>query len=211
MWLALGVVVNPALAIPYATGTLVFFTNLNNVRNSLVNWQKTIVDEVLERLLPYLKSQLSVRSFAEVASKIVEEVIDGLISKNSSSETASDFLPLLDTLASLRANLQSDNPQDNINLRKLKEAEISMLLRSMWTSIREELGLSERNIFIAVISSSLVLGLLLIFIFIGIIHYISLKLHISSPQIIPTHIHNTMQSFQHTFPTQLLFRRLCLR
>jgi len=68
----------------------------------------------------------------------------------------------------LKQNLLSENPQNIIKLRKLKEDEIVMLLRSLWSSIREELGLSSRNIFIAVITSSLILGSLLLFIFIGV-------------------------------------------
>ena len=66
----------------------------------------------------------------------------------------------------LRDNLQNDHHE--FTFRKFKESEIRELLRSLWFSIREELGLSTRNVFIVVISSSLILGLLLMFIFIGI-------------------------------------------
>lgn len=170
MWIALGVVVNPALAIPYATGILVFLTNLNSVRNSLTNWQQMIVDEVLDLLLPYIKSQISNHSVKDVLVKIIDEVTDGIRINN---EVTSDCKPIVDTLYSLKDTLLASNPQDSIVLRKLKEGEISMLLRSLWTSIREELGLSERNIFIGVIVSSLILGLLLIFIFIGIVFIFS--------------------------------------
>jgi hypothetical protein len=170
MWIALGVVVNPALAIPYATGIIVFFTNLNNVRSSLSNWQQMVVDEVLERLIPYLQSQLSDSGFSETIARIVDEVSTALGSTNLSSESANDFKPLLETLEKLKANLLSDNPQEGMKLRKLKEEELVILLRSLWSSIREELGLSSRNIFIAVITSSLVLGSLLLFIFIGMMH-----------------------------------------
>jgi hypothetical protein len=170
MWIALGVVVNPALAIPYATGILVFLTNLNSVRNSLTNWQQMIVDEVLDLLLPYIKSQISNHSVKDVLVKIIDEVTDGIRINN---EVTSDCKPIVDTLYSLKDTLLESNPQDSIVLRKLKEGEISMLLRSLWTSIREELGLSERNIFIGVIVSSLILGLLLIFIFIGIVFIFS--------------------------------------
>ena len=198
MWIALGVVVNPALAIPYATGIIVFFTNLNNVRNSLINWQQMVVDEVLERLLPYLKSQLAVPSFSEIAASIVEEVSNGLGSADSNSESASDFKPLLETLKELKQNLLSENPQNIIKLRKLKEDEIVMLLRSLWSSIREELGLSSRNIFIAVITSSLILGSLLLFIFIGIVYF----LHRGSCKYI------LQKCFQQTIYTH--FRSLCI-
>lgn len=167
MWIALGVVVNPALAIPYATGIVVFFTNINNVRGSLANWQQMVVDEVLERLVPFLQSQLADSGFSEIAAKVVEDVTNGLSSGNLSSETASDLKPLLETLEKLKSNLLSDKPQESIKLRKLKEDELVILLRSLWSSIREELGLSSRNIFIAVLTSSLVLGSLLLFIFIG--------------------------------------------
>jgi hypothetical protein len=167
MWIALGVVVNPALAIPYATGIIVFFTNLNNVRNSLANWQQMVVDEVLERLLPFLQSQLSDSGFSESVANIIDEVSVALGSTNSSSETANEFKPLLETLEKLKASLLLENPQEGMKFRKLKEEELVILLRSLWSSIREELGLSSRNIFIAVITSSLVLGSLLLFIFIG--------------------------------------------
>ena len=73
---------------------------------------------------------------------------------------------LVDILVALKQQLLT-NPSD-LTFRKLKESEITELLRSLWLSIREELGLSTRNVFIAVISSSLILGMLLMFIFIGI-------------------------------------------
>jgi hypothetical protein len=167
MWIALGVVVNPSLAIPYATGIVVFFTNINNVRSSLANWQQVVVDEVLELLIPFIQSQLQESGFSEIAAKIVEDVTSALTSTDSNSETASDLKPLLEVLDKLKSNLLSENPQECIKLRKLKEDELVILLRSLWSSIREELGLSNRNIFIAVITSSLVLGSLLLFIFIG--------------------------------------------
>jgi hypothetical protein len=168
MWIALGVVVNPALAIPYATGIIVFFTNVNNVRNSLANWQQLVVDEVLERLIPFIQSQLAESGFSEIAAKVVDDVTNGLCPTDSDSENSSDFKPLLEILEKLKTNLLSEKPQESIKLRKLKEDELIILLRSLWSSIREELGLSSRNIFIAVITSSLVLGSLLLFIFIGI-------------------------------------------
>jgi hypothetical protein len=167
MWIALGVVVNPALAIPYATGIIVFFTNLNNVRTSLTNWQQMVVDEVLELLLPYLRSQLSDSGFSESVARIVEEVSTSLGSTSTSADAANEFKPLLETLEKLKTNLLSENPQEGMKLRRLKEDELVILLRSLWSSIREELGLSGRNIFIAVITSSLILGSLLLFIFIG--------------------------------------------
>ena len=70
--------------------------------------------------------------------------------------------------------------------RALSEQEITSLLRSLWSSIRlprhfnppcsalltnvyrEELGLSVRNIIIVLLSSSIILGLFILFIFIGI-------------------------------------------
>ncbi len=75
------------------------------------------------------------------------------------------------------------------SFRKLNESEMVLLLRNLWTSIRftlssrfqssytfiadniflrEELGLSARNVIIALVTSSLLLGLFLLFIFIGI-------------------------------------------
>jgi hypothetical protein len=163
MWIALGVVVNPALAIPYATGIVVFFTNLNNVKNSLLNWQQLVVDEVLERLMPFLTSQLAIKDTLTNIKGMVETVLEEM---EKAVDTAADMKPLLTVLTMLKKNLSND--ANGITFRKLKESEISVLLRSLWFSIREELGLSNRNIFIAVISSSLILGLLLLFIFIGV-------------------------------------------
>jgi hypothetical protein len=95
----------------------------------------------------------------------VKTVLDSLTS-SPETPTASDMKPLVDVLNALSANLQ--NVHHEFTFRKFKESEIRELLRSLWFSIREELGLSTRNVFIVVISSSLILGLLLMFIFIGI-------------------------------------------
>ena len=160
---SVGVVVNPALAIPYATGIVVFFTNLSNVKNSLINWQQLVVDEVLEQLVPFLN--ISIANQKENIQSVVKTVLDSLTS-SSEKTTASDMKPLVDVMNALRDNLQNDHHE--FTFRKFKESEIRELLRSLWFSIREELGLSTRNVFIVVISSSLILGLLLMFIFIGI-------------------------------------------
>ena len=160
---SVGVVVNPALAIPYATGIVVFFTNLSNVKNSLINWQQLVVDEVLEQLVPFLN--ISIANQKANIQSVVETVLDSLTS-SSEKTTASDMKPLVDVMNALRDNLQNDHHE--FTFRKFKESEIRELLRSLWFSIREELGLSTRNVFIVVISSSLILGLLLMFIFIGI-------------------------------------------
>ena len=164
MWIALGVVVNPALAIPYATGIVVFLTNLNSVRNSLTNSQQMIIDEVLGLLIPFLKSQIALPEFAQNLKQVALDTIGSL------SADSSDSKPLKEALDNLANALEDAKTfEGSVVLRKLKEGEVTMLLRSLWTSIREELGLSERNIFIAVLVSSLILGFLLIFIFIGIV------------------------------------------
>jgi hypothetical protein len=164
MWIALGVVVNPALAIPYATGIVVFLTNLNSVRNSLTNSQQMIIDEVLGLLIPFIKSQIVLPEFAQNLRQVALDTISSL------SADSSDSKPLKEALENLANALEDAKTfEGSVVLRKLKEGEVTMLLRSLWTSIREELGLSERNIFIAVLVSSLILGFLLIFIFIGII------------------------------------------
>jgi hypothetical protein len=161
-----GVVVNPSLAIPYATGIVVFFTNLGNVKNSLMNWQQLVVDEVLERLVPFLKTLIGSQEFVTNSIQPVVETVLNSLQNSSEKTTASDMKQLVDILVALKKQL-STNPSD-LTFRKLKESEITELLRSLWLSIREELGLSTRNVFIAVISSSLILGMLLMFIFIGI-------------------------------------------
>jgi hypothetical protein len=166
MWIALGVVVNPTLAVPYATGIVVFFTNFVNVKNSLINWQQLVVDEVLEHLVPFLNSLLDHPNFCDAIKEATTEIVTAVKNSSESNDAAaSSMRPLLKVLNSFNENLSNDGNKPV--LRKFKESEIAVLLRSLWHSIREELGLSARNVFIAVISSSLVLGLLLLFIFVG--------------------------------------------
>ena len=133
------------------------------MKNSLLNWQQLVVDEVLERLMPFLTSQLAITETLTKIKGMVETVLEEM---EKAVDTAADMKSLLTVLTMLKTNLSND--ANGITFRKLKESEISVLLRSLWFSIREELGLSNRNIFIAVISSSLILGLLLLFIFIGV-------------------------------------------
>ena len=170
MWIALGVVVNPTLAVPYATGIVVFFTNFINVKNSLMNWQQLVVDEVLQLLSPFLNSVLENQTMLKGIQSTIVSVLDSVANSDSSKDASdtSNMKQLLDVLLKLKSNLTAtDSNVSKPIMRKLKEAEISVLLRSLWHSTREELGLSTRNVFIAVISSSLVLGLLLMFIFVG--------------------------------------------
>lgn len=49
-----GVVVQPALAIPYFTGVLTFIGNIISLSNALQNWQETIVNRVLEQLQTFI-------------------------------------------------------------------------------------------------------------------------------------------------------------
>ncbi len=186
MWIALGVVVNPALAVPYATGIVVFLTNLNSVRNTLSNSQQMIVDEVLGLLIPFIQSQIQITDFSESLKKVATEAIEELGKRNE----ASDSKPLIESLELLSDALENGTFEQNIVLRKLKEGEVTILLRSLWTSIREELGLSERNIFIAVLVSSLILGSLLIFIFIGMIFLLLLNYLLSVVIVILSEIHS---------------------
>jgi hypothetical protein len=165
MWIALGVVVNPTLAIPYATGIIVFFSNLINVKNSIMNWQNLVIDDVLERLSSFLKTYMDSNGIVEPYKKMLTSTRDALMEQSKSdSADGSNMTPLLNVLNGLAENNFGIN---GFTIRKLKESEVALLLRSFWLSIREELGLTQRNLFIAVISSSLVLGLLLLFIFIG--------------------------------------------
>jgi hypothetical protein len=49
-----GVVVKPALAIPFFTGVVVFIGNIISLKTSIQKWQETIVKKVLEQLEPLL-------------------------------------------------------------------------------------------------------------------------------------------------------------
>jgi hypothetical protein len=49
-----GVVVKPALAIPYFTGVAAFVGNIISLANSIQKWQDTIVNKVLEELEPVM-------------------------------------------------------------------------------------------------------------------------------------------------------------
>ncbi len=49
-----GVVVQPALAIPYFTGVLTFIGNIISLTHTLHNWQETIVNKVLEQLQTFI-------------------------------------------------------------------------------------------------------------------------------------------------------------
>ena len=111
--------------------------------------------------------QVSLIIKTEPAWRVRQELYirDALMEQSKSdSADGSNMTPLLNVLNGLAENNFGIN---GFTIRKLKESEVALLLRSFWLSIREELGLTQRNLFIAVISSSLVLGLLLLFIFIG--------------------------------------------
>lgn len=158
-----GVVVQPALAIPYFTGVLTFIGNIISLTHTLHNWQETIVNKVLEQLQTFIdpiKPQLL---------DLLEEIIlrcdlsEGTLFTGSSITNPSALKKKLDELycsIDLEATeptrgLQNDKGKElrarreeasrlrksgilaaNITFRKLSEQEIVALLRSFWSSIR---------------------------------------------------------------------------
>jgi hypothetical protein len=257
-----GVVVKPALAIPYFTGVAAFIGNIIFLTKSIQKWQDTIVNRVLEELEPLLDRFKP--NLIDALNVIIDQIETAQEQINSASAQLSALNPALQTsalasisntqmlinilkkLTDLRDSIENNDItgvasnldemkadatsavravkgasgggsgrrtaekgismlkdraeqgmsaiQDKskamvLPFRKLSESEIIPLLRSLWTSIRslrfaactascvlffsffihrEELGLSARNIIIALLSSSFILGLFLLFIFIGI-------------------------------------------
>jgi hypothetical protein len=122
-----------------------------------------IVDEVLERMIFILKSIVEDPSYCGDVYMIIDNALKSLQSSEASF-AASNMKPLIRVLKDLKKNGLIN---ENFTYRKIKETEVSVLLRSLWYNTREELGISARNIFITLLSSSLILGMLLLFIFVG--------------------------------------------
>lgn len=196
-----GVVVKPALAIPFFTGVAAFIGNIISLQKSLQNWQQTIIDKVLEELRPLLdrfKPQLedAIKAvikqiddaktitenspLASIANDKLSSVKDKLIQlrdsflSNDIAAFASTIVNIKDDAkaaaqstmnvkdAILNGALASDISDRARNIkndakaatqsiadqarssvaagqnmfRKLTEAEVTTLLRSLWTSIR---------------------------------------------------------------------------
>ncbi len=240
-----GVVVKPALAIPFFTGVAAFVGNIVSLTKSIRKWQDTIVNEVLEKLEPVLnrikphlidaltniidriknteshpsseqdqltamipniekvrqklenlKLSIESNSLSGIASNLsdIKESTKGTFrafqSAGQAITSSSGEMTLEREMTALKdkvgAEALSFQDKAEVTFRKLSETEMVLLLRSLWTSIRwlvlriacffllepficrEELGLSARNIIIALMTSSLLLGLFLLFIFIGI-------------------------------------------
>ena len=126
----------PTLAIPYFTGVAAFIGNIISLSSKLQNWQQTISNSVLEELQSYLDPIFEL--------PIVGSILEKLSQENSvSAEPRLKFLTakfeILKNKHKETFNKQSTDPGASIPraaFRKLNEAEIVVLTKSLWASIR---------------------------------------------------------------------------
>ena len=112
-----GVVVKPALAIPFFTGVAVFIGNIISLKTSIQKWQETIVKKVLEQLEPLLDR------FKPSLLKALDSIIDSAQAIDKTRVSAVDALSAVSTqvqdspLASLAGPALSSIVEKMVKLR----------------------------------------------------------------------------------------------
>jgi hypothetical protein len=142
--LAQGVVVQPALAIPYFTGVSAFIGNIISLSSKLESWQQTVISKVLQELPSYLDQILNSDLVGDVLKKLETLIQDQVYFKSAGMsphmvELVKQKLKLLNLKRRESGNkpkLNASSSNSAIPFRKLSEAEIVVLSKSLWPSIR---------------------------------------------------------------------------
>jgi hypothetical protein len=132
-------VVQPTLAIPYFTGVAAFIGNIISLSGKLQNWQQTISNSVLEELQSYLDPIFELPMVGSILEKLSQENSVPASGSDPRLRLLTAKFEILKNKHKETFNKQSSDPGVSIPraaFRKLNEAEIVVLTKSLWASIR---------------------------------------------------------------------------